>query len=257
MSYFKLPIPRLRDITRSYDKTSYRILKRGPCWSGKGFYKAEISQGNCSAHHQNVLVPERTTPCCHWWFLQAWKPVGATILVSSGKKGTKSALLGRLPSMHQPGQNSESAKKASVVLLDIPAIVHMAKPQRGKVFGEYAEIQLRIFMASQVTPSYRRVNAVWDTYRMFSLKSHTRSKLLGDVPEFHPRYIYLREQNGRNSTRTIFFQFLSEQLQAKTAAANYYLFTTKADKVLRTGPLMLQSHLCVITRTMTHVLCSI
>ena len=26
----KLPITRLRDFTRSYDKTSYRILKRGP-----------------------------------------------------------------------------------------------------------------------------------------------------------------------------------------------------------------------------------
>ena len=26
----KLPIPQLRDFTRSYDKASYRILKRGP-----------------------------------------------------------------------------------------------------------------------------------------------------------------------------------------------------------------------------------
>ena len=29
---FKLPISRLRDFTRSYDKTSYRILKRGPVY---------------------------------------------------------------------------------------------------------------------------------------------------------------------------------------------------------------------------------
>ena len=28
--YFKLPISRLRDFTRSYDNASYRILKRGP-----------------------------------------------------------------------------------------------------------------------------------------------------------------------------------------------------------------------------------
>ena len=28
--YFNLPISRLRDFTRSYDKTFYRILKRGP-----------------------------------------------------------------------------------------------------------------------------------------------------------------------------------------------------------------------------------
>ena len=32
MGWFKLPISRLRDFTRIYDKTPYRILKRGPLW---------------------------------------------------------------------------------------------------------------------------------------------------------------------------------------------------------------------------------
>ena len=32
MRWFKLPISRLRDSMRSYDKTSYWILKRGPGW---------------------------------------------------------------------------------------------------------------------------------------------------------------------------------------------------------------------------------
>ena len=35
MRWFKLPISRLRDFMRSYDKTSYRILKRG---SGFGWF---------------------------------------------------------------------------------------------------------------------------------------------------------------------------------------------------------------------------
>ena len=34
MRWFKLPISRLCDFTRSYDKTSYRILKRGPGFFG-------------------------------------------------------------------------------------------------------------------------------------------------------------------------------------------------------------------------------
>ena len=158
--------------------------------------------------------------------------------------GTKSALLGCLPSMPQPGYCSESAKQASVVLLDMPAIVHMVKPQRARVFGEYVEMHLQPFMESQLTPSCRRVDAIWDTYRMDSLKSQTRSKR-GEtagrrtrisskipIPKGAEWQKFLKDTANKDEL----FQFLSEQLQAKTADATYRLFTTKADQVLSNRP---------------------
>ena len=49
---FKLPISRLRDFTRSYDKTSYRILKRGPgCHM---WYKTIIKMSSYQYRDPNV-----------------------------------------------------------------------------------------------------------------------------------------------------------------------------------------------------------
>ena len=40
--WFKIPISRLRDTTRSHDKTSYRILKRGPGPIFRTWYKRRV-----------------------------------------------------------------------------------------------------------------------------------------------------------------------------------------------------------------------
>ena len=49
MWWFKLPISRLRDFMRFYDKTSYRILKRGP-----GVQDSSLSNG-CRATHAPLV----------------------------------------------------------------------------------------------------------------------------------------------------------------------------------------------------------
>ena len=89
--------------------------------------------------------------------------------------GTKSALLGCLPGMPEPGR-SAAAREATVVVLDMAAVIHMIKPQRAKVFGDYTKTHLIPFLEKQITNNTTRVDAVWDKYLEDSLKPHTREK---------------------------------------------------------------------------------
>ena len=89
--------------------------------------------------------------------------------------GTKSALLGCLPGMPDPGR-SPAAKEASVIVLDMSAIICIVKPQHATVFGEYTHMHLLPFLENQMTNNTTRLDAVWDTYQDASLKSQTRAK---------------------------------------------------------------------------------
>ena len=64
--------------------------------------------------------------------------------------GTKSALLGYLPGKPDPGR-SPATKEASVIVLDMSAIIHTVEPQRATVFGEYTHMHLLPFLESQMT----------------------------------------------------------------------------------------------------------
>ena len=74
---------------------------------------------------------------------------GPPSLCDRGKvmSGTKSALLGCLPGMPDPG-HSPAAKEASAIVLDMSAIIHVVKPQRATVFGEYTRMHLLPFLVS-------------------------------------------------------------------------------------------------------------
>ena len=65
------------------------------------------------------------------------KIFGSPALSDQGKlmSGTKSSLLRCLPGMPDPG-HSPAAKEASVVVCNMSAIIHMAKPHCANVFGE-------------------------------------------------------------------------------------------------------------------------
>jgi hypothetical protein len=72
-----------------------------------------------------------------------------------------------------------ATKQALVVILDMPVVVHMLKPQRANLFDEFVKLELLPFMESQMSTSATRINAVWDQYPHYSLKSavqHQRSQ---------------------------------------------------------------------------------
>ena len=91
------------------------------------------------------------------------------------KPGTKSQILGCLPSMPRYG-NDPTPKQASVVILDMGAVIHMVRPTHAKVLGEYTSMHLLPFMESQEMPRTTRIDAVCDCYHKHSLKNQTRTK---------------------------------------------------------------------------------
>lgn len=96
---------------------------------------------------------------------------GPPSLSNKGKlqAGTKSKILGCLLGMPARGRNP-TVKQASVVILDMPAVVHIIKPQRANVFGEYAGMHLLPFMENQMNTCATRIDAVWDHYPQDCLK---------------------------------------------------------------------------------------
>jgi hypothetical protein len=104
------------------------------------------------------------------------------------RAGTKSQILDCLPGM--PAREGNSAAQASsVIILDMPAVIHMVKPQRANVFGEYIAKHLLPFMESQMNSYTTRVDAVWDRYPQKSLKNQTRVKRLGEAAALRIRVL--------------------------------------------------------------------
>ena len=77
-----------------------------------------------------------------------------------------------------------AVKQASVVILDMPAVVHVVKPQRASVFGEFTTLQLLSFVQSQIdlNTCITRTDAVWDRYPQDSVKNQVRMKRIGKAP---------------------------------------------------------------------------
>ena len=65
--------------------------------------------------------------------------------------------------MPGPGR-TPAAREASVVVLGMAAVVHIIKPRRASVFGEYTEMPLLPYLESHMTDRTTRVDAIWDTY---------------------------------------------------------------------------------------------
>ena len=92
-----------------------------------------------------------------------------TWLISSGLKTRESlgATTGRVA----------AAQQATVVVLDMAAIIHMVRPTRAKTFSEYVTFQIVPFLESQVTNDTQRMDAVWDSYPPEdNLKAHAQQR---------------------------------------------------------------------------------
>ena len=135
---------------------------------------------------------------------------------------------------------SPSVKDASVVVFDTAAVIHIIKPQRATVFGEYTQMQLLPYLQSQLTEKTTRVDAVWDTNVDASLKSQTRVKR-GEtatrrtrvsakipIPKGAEWQLFLKDSQNKDEL----FQFISQELFNYTGESHFHFFTTKSDLVL-------------------------
>ena len=102
--------------------------------------------------------------------------------------------------MPAPGR-CKAVKEATVVILDMAAVIHIIKPQRARIFGEYTQMQLLPYKQSQMTENTPRVDAIWNTHQAASLKSQTRAKR-GETSSRRTRVSAKipipRESNGRS-----------------------------------------------------------
>ena len=155
------------------------------------------------------------------------------------RQGTKSDIIDCLPGMPASGR-SDAVKASTVVILDMAAVIHIIKPQRASIFGEYTEMQLLPYLQSQMTDNTSRVDAIWDTYQAASLKSQTRAKR-GEtssrrtrvsakipIPKGAEWQKFLKDSQNKDEL----FQFVSQELQRSTVNSVFHLITTKADLVL-------------------------
>ncbi|KAL8588046.1 hypothetical protein ACOMHN_061212 [Nucella lapillus] len=182
------------------------------------------------------------------------------------RSGTKSEILDCLPGMPLPGRNV-AAKQASVLIFDMAVVIHMIRPQRATVFGDYTQLQLLPYLLSHVTNSTTRLDAVWDTYPEGSLKSQTRGKRTGETHGHRtrvsasiplPKGSLWQKFLLNNKNKDEFFQFAADELHRLTSDMDILLLTTKAQMVLCNKPFDLTSvSLCqqeeADTRIMLHL----
>ena len=174
------------------------------------------------------------------------------------RQGTKSHILDCLPGIPGKGKNPD-AKSASVVVLDMPAVIHMVKPQKCHLFSEYIPMHLLPFLNAQLNDSSTRLDAVWDRYPEKSLKSQTRTKRLGTVKERRIRpsdnvpipkgkewQSYLKVSENKED----FFKYLANGLVTATLSSTYSLLSTKGEVVI-SNKAVCRVYRCPITKKLT------
>ena len=161
------------------------------------------------------------------------------------RSGTKSHILECLPCLPDRGKNP-STKKATVIVLDMPAVIHMVKPSKAHFFSEYIPKHLLPFLQGQMTNSTTRVDAVWDRYPETSLKNQTRTKRIGTVKERRIRASnnvpipkgkewqnFLKVSENKDEL----FKYLSDELISATHSSDYHFVSTKGELVVSNKPL--------------------
>ena len=133
----------------------------------------------------------------------------------------------------------DAAQQATVVVLDMAAIIHMVRPIRANTFSEYLTFQLVPFLESQVTNDTQRMDAVWDSYPPEdNLKAHSQQRRgnrprtrVGDgstpIPKSEWNSGFLKNEDNTKDL----FSFISRQI-CKSDINGTLLLSTYFDGVL-------------------------
>ena len=245
--YLKFTKERLEDCTTPLSDVIpkanlYTFLHRPPVNLGKGADKLASCKSSAAIITQMFVSLQARPDSNMDEFFMHENSRHPPSLSNKGKLrvGTKSQILACLPGMPARGRNSR-VKQASVVILDMPAVVHIIKPQRAHVFGDYARQHLLPFMENQMSSCTTRIDAVWDRYPQHSLKNQTRVRRLGEtvarrtrvservpIPKGKHWQAFLKVSENKDEL----FKFLSDELMNATSTAKYHLLTTKEEVVL-------------------------
>jgi hypothetical protein len=160
------------------------------------------------------------------------------------RAGTKSDIVRCLPALPEPGR-SQSVKTATVIILDMAAIVHIVRPTRASTFEEYMKLDVYPYMKSLTSESTLRIDAVWDRYEESSVKWQARQKrgnafgsrtrVQGSIPipkgKSWDRFLEV----GMN--KEALFNFLAQKLIEESQGSNIVIITTQGKGVITNKPL--------------------
>ena len=151
--------------------------------------------------------------------------------------GNKSDILDCLGA--QKGSLSE-VKQATVVLIDLPPVIHMTLPSRASDFPEYVDIHLAPYVKSAAPPNATRVNTLSDKYpeAELDLKAQAHSQRgtgpwteLGDHTPIPRRDWQKYLANKENKTEI--FKFVGEKLvQSQEELSHLHIITSHAEHAL-------------------------
>ena len=135
-----------------------------------------------------------------------------------------------------------SARLATVVVLDMPAVVHMVRPTSANTFADNATQHIVPFLEYQITPTVERIDAIWDNYPEGNLKSLThqrrgtgRRTRIGDghtqIPKHEWNSGFLKNEENKEEL----LSFLSEEIVKKDLGGKL-LLSNKCERVLSNRP---------------------
>ncbi|KAJ8396483.1 hypothetical protein AAFF_G00017890 [Aldrovandia affinis] len=152
------------------------------------------------------------------------------------RSGTKSNIL---QCLNAPTGCTASAKQATVVVLDMAAVIHMVRPTTAKTSSEYVLLNIIPFLEAQMTDSTQRIDAVWDNYpeenNLKALRQQRRGNgprtKVGDdstpIPKHEWNSGFLKNEENKKDL----FSFISTQI-SKTDMGGKLLLTTHFKTVL-------------------------
>ena len=130
--------------------------------------------------------------------------------------------MGCLPGMPGPGR-TPAARSASVIVLDMAAVVHIIKPQR--VCGVHRNAIAAVLREHRLQRHVSSPKLGLNGVGLHHTKTRVTDKI--PIPKGAQWPLFLKDE---------LFQFISRELQRITVNSQYHLLTTKADIVLSNKP---------------------
>ncbi|KAL8561604.1 hypothetical protein ACOMHN_024839 [Nucella lapillus] len=152
------------------------------------------------------------------------------------RSGTKSDIL---KCLNAPTGRADVAKQATIVVLDMAAVIHMVRPTTANTFSEYVSLHIVPYLEAQITSSTQRIDAIWDNYpEENNLKALTQQRRgngprtrVGDgstpIPKRDWNSGFLKNQENKKEL----FSFITTQISKADMDGNL-LLSTRFETVL-------------------------
>ena len=150
-----------------------------------------------------------------------------------------------MPSWNATSRLSKDSDKATALVLDMPAIVHLITPTRASFFNEYPPLQLIPFIEHQISDYTARVDGLYDIYSPGELKNLLRTVRTGSKQrrtESQGTFQSPKALSGRICSKIMqpksdIFSYLADELIKHCKDKPYTFVTNKNRVVLSSKPI--------------------